>query len=676
MSRFGRVGRRADHWGSPHERARIRAAERLEAPLKPSEAAWLDAHLKECSSCAAIAAAYAADRAMLRRLRDANPEPPRDLWARASVGIEREAAAKGRRRRTTASSPAPSRPAVGALSALAVVAVVLVATALSGGFFGDRGIALASSHPDDSPAVSLRAAPTAIAVGPGQVRWLGVRDDGAFAYNVANIDSVCPVDRQPDCAPFADGHARPVTLTAVPKFVFQSPVDAQAVVVGTDAAGADAVIVVALPSPEPSTSPAPSDSAVTDSPVPSVATATVEPPPPEPSSTPSEGPGPRVPPSPSEATVEPTDVLSSSASPGAEPSAVAAVAIITNVTVVGRAAGYSPDGAWFAFSARPADGSTGPDIYVWHVGDPLAVPLTTDHASTFASWVGNQLLGGRATPIAEESPASPGVNPSGEPTESVEPVPTPSPTPTPTPDGSSVVDASASPEPAPTPEFVAQTFLLDPLTGLETPMVGADWQPAVDPMGVWVAAWEGTVQGGPDGLSLVPATGRLVIHAFQTLPNQAAGASPSDLPSESPAISPSVPPTDLPVPPPDASPSPDASPTLEPQVIAEGPIAEFDARWDDTGTWLAVWIADPVDPTIGRLSLLHVDPMTGLIDRPLGAPQDVPALPGFSIGAGRLAWATPPGQGGEGSRIQIVAWTEDAVGTVESIPVEGAIVVQ
>ena len=60
----------------------------------------------------------------------------------------------------------------------------------------------------------------------------------------------------------------------------------------------------------------------------------------------------------------------------------------------------------------------------------------------------------------------------------------------------------------------------------------------------------------------------------------------------------------------------------------------------------------------------------------MGAPQDVTALPGFSIGFGRLAWASPPGQGGEGSRIQIAAWTDGLVGAVESIPVEGAIVVQ
>ena len=174
------------------------------------------------------------------------------------------------------SSPprAPSRPAVGALSALAVVAVVLVATALSGGFLGDHGIALASSHPGESP--GRQPARRADRHRRGRRRGPLARrpiDNGAFAYNVANVDAVCPLDRQPDCAPFADGHARPVTLTAIPKFVFQSPVDDQAVVVGTDAAGADAVIVVALPTPEPSILPtAERADPRPGSPVPSVAT--------------------------------------------------------------------------------------------------------------------------------------------------------------------------------------------------------------------------------------------------------------------------------------------------------------------------------------------------------------------------------------------------------------------
>ena len=73
---------------------------------------------------------------------------------------------------------------------------------------------------------------------------------------------------------------------------------------------------------------------------------------------------------------------------------------------------------------------------------------------------------------------------------------------------------------------------------------------------------------------------------------------------------------------------------------------------------------------------LHLDPATGTLDQPPGAPRDVAALPGFSIADGRIAWATPPGQGGEGSRIQIVAWTADAVGGVESVPIEGVVVVR
>ena len=49
-----------------------------------------------------------------------------------------------------------------------------------------------------------------------------------------------------------------------------------------------------------------------------------------------------------------------------------------------QSAAYSPDGAWFAFTARPSDGSAGPDIYVWRVGDQLAErgPRATTPASS------------------------------------------------------------------------------------------------------------------------------------------------------------------------------------------------------------------------------------------------------------------------------------------------------
>jgi hypothetical protein len=51
---------------------------------------------------------------------------------------------------------------------------------------------------------------------------------------------------------------------------------------------------------------------------------------------------------------------------------------------------------------------------------------------------------------------------------------------------------------------------------------------------------------------------------------------------------------------------------------------------------------------------------------------DVPALAGFSIGDRRLAWATPPGQDGDGSRLQVLAWNGDDSGLVVSEPGSGS----
>lgn len=696
FGRFGRVRRRPDSWSSPHERARTRSAERLGAPLHGPEAAWLDAHLAECESCRAIADSYEADRLLLRQLREETPEPPRDLWARTAAGIERDGAARPRTRSTAGRRHAASLPALSALSGLAVVAVVVVATAISSGLLGPAGRDGLASPSVALASLGIPPQATAITVGAGKVQWLGAAGDGAFAYSVADVDVVCPIDRQPDCPQLADGQARRVTLSATPKFVFQSPIDQQAVVMGTDASGADAVIVVTLPTPDPT----PEASTATD---PAVSSAPSDAPVPSPEVTPTPTPSatPLVVVASDLVTAVPSDQASASvvsSNPSGDvaslgPGDGTAIAIITDVTVVGRSAAYSPDGMWFAFSARPADGSAGPDIYVWHVGDAAARPITTDHASTFASWVGGNVLGSR---VAVPTPGLPddGTSPGSSPTESL---PTESPpvqptleVPPPIDGPRSVVPAASMPpapslepvpsaESTPSPELVPQAFLADPLTGAEIALIDAEWQPVVDPTRLAVVAWQGTVVIGSDGLTAAPASGNLVVHPFRgPLESEAAFTSPAApssfdvlqtvTPETSAALSPSVEVS--------ASASPEVMRDFVPQVVAAGPIADFDARWDETGSWLAIWIADPIDPGLGRLSLLHFDRQTGLIDRPVGAPQDVTALPGFSIGYGRLAWASPPGQGGEGSRIQIAAWTDDVVGAIESIPVEGAIVVQ
>jgi hypothetical protein len=182
------------------------------------------------------------------------------------------------------------------------------------------------------------------------------------------------------------------------------------------------------------------------------------------------------------------------------------------------------------------------------------------------------------------------------------------------------------------------SFFIDPDSGDQTAIDGSVWRPAVDPAEHWAVTWDGTVTVGQDSKTPAVGEGSLVLRGF----TDAKGVDTNGKPAA---------------------------------VVATGPFAEFDVRWDETGSWLAVWVADGNDPSIGRLSLLQLDPVTGELDRPHGAPHDMPALPGFSIANGRLAWATPPGQGGEGSRVQVVAWTDDGVGAVESGPVENVVVI-
>lgn len=600
MSRMHRVRRHAAHSVATHERARDLAATRVDWPLEPDDGRWLDEHLSTCLSCRSVAAAYESDRLALRILRDRQPEPPRDLWARTAAALERESTSRGGRSRWASGLGRKATPALGILSGVAGIAVLVVvigASVLSGGFLtgaGRSGTTASAPTIAAGPASGLPGA-TPIAVGAGSVEWVGTSPGGKLAYSVTKIDAVCPTDRQPDCAPVADRDAKPVELTIRPRSISQSPVKNQAVVVGTDAGGGDSVIVIALPTTEPSPTASPTGTPVAPPPTPTAsATASGTP------SSSSEAPA-SVEPTPSvAASASPTEsATTASATPEAtpeptptvtpEPTIAASLAIATGVKVVGESAAYSPDGSWFAFTARPSDGTSGPDIYIWRVGDQEARPLTNDHVSVFASWSGRRLLGSRVA-----------------------------------------AGAAAG-------EITAESFFVEPASGEQTPIAGTAWRPTVDPTDHWAVAWDGTVKVAPDGRTQVPASGALVLRRF----DNGAGLE-----------------TDPPV-----------------ATVADGPFSEFDVRWDETGTWLAVWLADASDPSVGRLSLLQLDPVTGELDRPHGAPHDVTAQPGFSIANGRLAWASPPGQGGEGSRVQIVAWTDKAVGAVESGPVEGVVVI-
>ena len=597
MSRLGRATRRADEWASPHERARTRAAQRLDWPLDPDEAAWLDGHLAGCTSCSALAADYVEIRNRLRALRTVTPPPPRDLWARTAAAIERES--RHRRRAPTRRVP------VGALSGVLVIAVVLGATLLSN--LPRRGVVTPEGSVSTA-AESLRvietstAVGTPIVVGAGDVQVVRRDPDGSYGFTRVGVDEVCPADGAVHCPMARDDYATAVAFPEEPETIIGSPDEDSAVVVGTaDGTKANNVIVMSLPKdqpePTPSEPPASAPPSATSDPEPSATASTSS----DPAATIAPSASPAVSAAPS-ATPEVSDEPSNepspepvsptpSAMPSGEPSPTPeAIAIASDLIVVGQTAAFSPDGEWFAFTGRPADETTGPDIYVWHVGDQLARPVTSDHRSVFASWSDGRLVGSRAAAVAGD-----GV------------------------------------------EVAPEAFLVDPETGSEQALADDGWRPVVAPGGARALVFNGSVAGSDRGRQLDPGTGSFELRSW----DQATGADPDSA-----------------------------------TVILEASGSHFDARWDESGTAFAVWVEDPVDPSFGRLSLYFVDPETGAVEQPENAPRDEPALPGFSIGKDRLAWATPAGQGGEGSRVLIVAWTEDGVGTIETAPGERAVVVR
>ena len=696
MKRFWR--REGDHStlrGQPrdaeeaHQLARQLSAERLDEPLDEDSAQWLEDHLEGCVPCATIAGAYAADRAELRALRDGPiPQPPRDLWARTSAALD--AAGPGRppstRDTTTGQKPSPwlrrlhpSPLPIAMLAGVLAIAVVVVGSfrSLSSG----PQTAIASPPPSEGSSVAAASrAPTPFLVSPAPVAWVSHKEGGLYTINVSNVDHVCPADAQPDCAPITPGPVTGVEIPVQPSAIVVSPtVKGQAVVVARTGSGGGSIYSINVPSPQPSSSTsAPSPSPTTSpSSVPSSPSASESPVPPSPTSqasqTASGGPGGS--PSSSEPSPTPSATVPVSLPPGsASPSAgERAQPIISGVILVGQSSSYSPDGQWFAFTARPADGSHGPDIFLWRVGAPVAVAVTADHASVFSAWAGGDLIGSRPRDVAAVVPgsASPGASPSPSASASASPEPTetPSATPGPVKPGASSEPSSkpaGSPEATPSPSVTPtatpgapistpsrgvdstsepESFLVDPLTWAQTPLARSAWRPVVDSSGRLAVYWAGTVRRDTATGVWEPDQGRLVVGQWPQLTGRASSdtTSPQPLPS-----------------------------SVVGTLLAGSSIPDWDIRWDASGSHLAAWVADERDSSVGHLSLLTVDQPTGAIeaDRSLLAPT--PALPGFAIVDGRLTWATPPGQDGQGSSLQLLAWSGNERGRVETTPLDGS----
>jgi hypothetical protein len=583
---------------SAHDRARATWSHGMLEPIDPADEAWLDIHVAGCGECRVEREAFLEDRQLLRSLRDQPLEPPRDLWARTAAAIEQESARRSRHGVLPGFPdrfiPRRARLPLGAMAGV-LVAIVVLATSLA-----PRGIPLSPGATGSAVAIaSVPAGPTPIPVITATLGWLEPNTDGSYQLTLADVDQVCP-DLTSGCAPLQNTQTT-LKLNAKPQSIVSSPGNHEVVVVG-GSGGSDAGTVRVVPVPS---GPAPSG-------VPTTAPTVV--PSASPIDSPAASPG---------GSPEATPVGSPGTSP--EPTPQGQQSIADGVTVVGETA-YSPDGSWLAFSARPIDSSTGPDLYLWKVGDAKAHPVTSDHATFFSGWFGNRILASRVVTAATGAPIASA---------------TPSPSPTPAAVGSPTIPVESHPV----------SFLLDPATSVSQDLATPDvWLPSVDPLGRFATYWLGTVVPDAAGTGWVPATGRLVLDGWTTPLEPGASATPATSagPGESPA--------------------PRVGPAGTPVDLVVGPISAFDARFDPTGIRLAIWVADSSDPTVGTLQLVVLDWAHRRIAQDLKPLPSVAALRGFSIDSGRLAWVSPPGQNGNQSVVQVLAWSADTYGQIETRP--------
>ncbi len=478
--------------GTDHDLARELAALEVDEQLAPADAGWLDIHLATCPDCAAVADAYQADRLLFAPLRGSAPQPPRDLWARTAAAIDAESAADRTAGARRGSAPQGRRLRGLPLSSLAPVAGLAAVAVIVGSVLLNGGAVAPGPGGPSSPAA------TAMAMDPGRVAVVTRGKDGSLSVVTAGVGEVCPLVADQCGAADPSFETQPLVGLSASNDIAAiiSPQRDHLVVVQGDAAGTDGVFVVpfkpAKSTATPASTPAPTATAThaADSPEPTEsATASPEPtesatasPVPSPSAPSTASPSPsEVAPTPDPASTAPaTDEPDGSPSPSEEPVETptvevtptpdGAIEIASDVVVVGGIAAYDADGTHFAFTARPADGSAGPDVFVWSTSDPRARAITADHRSVFAGWDGANVLVSR---VVDDAP---------------------------------------------------RTIAIDPDSGEQTgapPLAG--WLPVVSPDGTDAVWWDGTVRLAADGVTWVPDEGSLVIG---TWPDGVAGAQP------------------------------------------------------------------------------------------------------------------------------------------------------
>lgn len=599
-----------------HDRARMLMSEALLVTLEPDDAAWLGRHLDSCTECGRDWKAFRADHRLLRGLRSEPIEPPRDLWARTSAALDREAQRRAGPAGAGAARRQPTRSAWRALPMGAIAGALVVAVLIGTSIIPGPNLPRTSGAPSTGFVTVPSAGPTALAIPDADpVAIFRQTAIGSWELVYEPVKEVC-LRSERKCVPKSGGKGQSIDLGEPPSDVALG--DDQLAIVSTPEGGSgDDVLVVPVRGPD--ASPAPSD-----------------------------------------ATVSPTEAPETPGGPSPTPAETpdGAIEIATGVRVVGDVA-YSEDGRWLAFSAAPADGSTGPDLYLWSVEDEKATAVTDDHQTYFASWHRGRILASRVElPSAAGSPDAsgapdatnkPGRGNQGGNNEGGKTRPSPQPTTSP----EATADLNASP--GPPIEGHPISFLLDPSSLERTDLSHADvWLPVLDPSGRNVVYWSGTLRSDDGrGLAWALGDGELVLDRWSTGDS---GAAPSAAPTAGANASP--------VPSGSAAP---IGPAGVQTTLVPGAKATFEASFDPEGARLAIWYSEGVDQEVGRLHLLVLDPETGAIagKSPL---QNEAALRRFTIDKGRLAWVTPRGQNGRESLVQVLGWKGDDFGEIETEP--------
>jgi hypothetical protein len=613
-----------------HARARWLAADSIDVELEPADAIWLSEHLAECSDCASVGDEYRSIHDELRSLQ--TPEPPRDLWARTSAAMDAmDARSFGRRRNLPTFNRIGNRPLFG--TAIAVGFVVLVAGAsllaqspipnLAPGATQGAGVALATgsaagaSQVPNAPLAIVKGTSYWIASDGGVYQIKGssadcsqasggciaAGDSGQTLGSIASDTSISAV-LAPDAsqaAVWTSGKIAIVPLAAAPQTVSLDLLTPRPTLAAT-ATPAPATPQASTPASTPAGTPASTSVGTTlVSPLAtlSIAPSLVE-------------------------TLSPTPAPTASATGGQV--VTQPIAILDGYEIVGRDPEFSADGSLVAFSARPVDHSTGPDLFVWRSGDERAHPVTTSHADLFAGWLGHQDGRSQKILVSEIAALS----------------------------GSGTTNGGAD-------TVVATSYVFDPENGdvqrIDRPMLVA----GVDPTGRYLVYWSGSVEFDTVSGLWQPGTGDLYFESWSDLqlepatlsPKPAATPAPSAVvsPSPSPALSqspsasasptalasdgPSIQPDSVSSPQPSASavnaaksPEPPNSTMPQALTVASGPasVRRWVVRWDATGQNVAVWVADSGSVKIGRLNVFSIDPVSRLLSPTLAADEVLPTI--------------------------------------------------